>query len=349
MRYRIKDYKAFAREALLGHYGTVIGAGLLQSLICLLLLFCAAFTFVLGFAGLLPAPYSSFAEELRISVLPTLTGRDLQVGFAAACAILTVLFLLLFLVAAFLLGLGQLKLCLNLCSGRPFGVRDLFYAFREGAHPLRCLGVSLLLCLLLCLLAAVALGVSVALTMGLGMDAEIASWIYMLLYWLLCLLIAYPLMLAIYIVIDRPDTRVMAAFGQSWRYMKGRRLQYFWLMNFSFLFWGLLMYATFFVATLWIGPYIVCTGLYFYLDASGRLQQREKPQAAPAQSDGAAEAKAAAAEAAEAEPTAAKPAPAETAVTAPAVIEPEATEAPATGAGDIAPAEAQEKEEDEPS
>lgn len=280
MRYRVKDYKAFARQALLGHYGLVIGAGIFQSAVVFLFLFLACIAFGLGFAVLLPAAASPVIREVQEELLPFAVAGNLQVAFAAGCAILTVLFVLLFLAAAFLLSLGQLKLCLNLCSSRSCGFGDLFYAFRRGSRPLRCLGVMLLLTLLLFLLSFLSVGLCLGLGAAFSMSPELESWVFLGVYLLTCLLLAYPLMLSVYIIVDRPDTRVLEAFQLSWRYMKGRRWQYFWLTNFSFLLWGFLLYLTFFTAFLWIGPYITCTSLFFYLDASGRLQQRESAEKA---------------------------------------------------------------------
>ncbi len=90
--------------------------------------------------------------------------------------------------------------------------------------------------------------------------------------WSLLLLIpgiikSFSYMLAPYILVDNPDMKVCDAITESRRMMHGNKLDYF-VTSLSFIGWFLLTFLTFGIGIFWLGPYIILTFVYIYLQLS---------------------------------------------------------------------------------
>ena len=265
MKRTVKEYKRTARALLSGKYGLVVGASLLSGLFVYGLALLAAALFMIGIGGtvLLRQYGTGFAGAPQAAALPAVP--VFSAGFAIAFAAVAILAAVLW----FLLSIGRTKLWLNICRKRRYGIGDLFYAFRRGSHPLRYLGVCAMTVLIILGLYAVLLGVAVAVMLTVQRTAALI--VFLVLWSILVFYVLLGLSFAGTLVIDRPETRVMQALGQSWKMMRGRRLRFLWL-SISFIFWGIPEYLSFGIASLWIDPYIGFSALGFYLDALGERE-----------------------------------------------------------------------------
>ncbi|MDO4266006.1 MAG: DUF975 family protein [Eubacteriales bacterium] len=279
---KVKEYKTRARKALSGKYGLVIGVSLVSGLISLIPLI-PMLLFILcgiGFAAyhsygmnMAEGMYGLGAHGLRLS-------DGMVLGSTALFAILAALCICLVFVFIFLLSIGMQRLYLNISRGAVYRFGDLFYAFRHGSHPLAILGAQLL-SVLIALLMILIYGAGIVLA-GYFAPTSSATVIYgwSAVWFFLYIYVCYGISQVTTVLIDRPGTRVGKAFSESMRLMKGRRLKYLW-MALSFLFWNIPLWLTGGLASLWITPYISCTGMVFYLDAAGEIP-REIPEIAEA-------------------------------------------------------------------
>ena len=253
---KIREYKARARKALIGKYGLLFLAQVLMGGIVSIAVFGAVFCLLAGIGMFLSGQEAGEAFGALLGA---------EVGFV----VLFLLFLIAGIVLSYVMGIGFVKLCLNICRGVPHGFSDLFYAFRKGSHPLRYLGINLLLVLLyLVLMAVYYLGLFVITDMA-GMG-EGASLLWSLIWFIGFCWLFLGFAFAPLLVIDKPETRVGEAFSESRRLMKHRKIKYV-LLSLSFILWFIPLYLTFFIASIWIYPYMTFATLLFYLDASGEL------------------------------------------------------------------------------
>ena len=265
---KIREYKAMARKTLIGKYGLLVLAQILMGVLVGALIFCAVFSLLVGMGMFISGQGAGDAFAALL-------------GAEAGFVVLFLLLLIAGIVLSYMMGIGYIRLCLNICRSVPHGFSDLFYGFRKGSHPLRYLGVNLLLVLLyLALMAVYYLVLFILVDMaGLGdLGAILWSAVWLIGYcWVLLGFSFAPL-----IVIDKPETRVMEALSESRRLLKRRKLKYF-LLCLSFILWFIPLYLTFGIASIWIYPYMTFTELFFYLDASGELyvSDWEKPSAKP--------------------------------------------------------------------
>ena len=265
----VKEYKREAREKLCGRYGLLVGAQILSGVFVYGLALLAAAFLLIGIGGAIGLRQTAQgggiwdAGDLAVN-LPASAATAFGAGFAIAFTVL----LLLALLVGFFLMIGMQKLWLNICRGQRYGMGDLFYGFRKGSHPLRYLGVCVLEVLII--LAAYLLFLIGLLAALIGMPdtpAQAAFILIFVLIWLfLFCYVLFGISFAGMFVIDQPETRVLQAFGRSWRMMKGRKLQFLWL-SFSFILWSIPEYLSAGLASLWIDPYIGFAQIGFYLDA----------------------------------------------------------------------------------
>ena len=253
---KIREYKAMARKTLIGKYGLLVLAQILMGVLVGALIFCAVFSLLVGMGMFISGQGAGDAFAALL-------------GAEAGFVVLFLLLLIAGIVLSYMMGIGYIRLCLNICRSVPHGFSDLFYGFRKGSHPLRYLGINLLLVLLyLVLMAVYYLGLFVITDMA-GMG-EGASLLWSLIWFIGFCWLFLGFAFAPLLVIDKPETRVGEAFSESRRLMKHRKIKYV-LLSLSFILWFIPLYLTFFIASIWIYPYMTFATLLFYLDASGEL------------------------------------------------------------------------------
>ncbi len=287
---KVKDYKALARQTLIGRYGTLIVAEFLF-LLLVLLAFAGAITGLvsaLHFANATPA-LAQMLEELsyKIPGIISITGSiaaleaadAVNMPMAVVGVILFTVFLFIAIILVIWLNIGKRKLMLRICRGDKFSVGTIFYAFSGEAHPVRVILTSIARFLIHNLVGLIGVAVLYGVRRylaGAAADSQSTGRIVMIaLFALICLIqlnvdIGYSF--AELSIIDRPTTRVGEALHHSRKVTKGKKLKLIWMALFSFIFWYLLIVICRFTA-LWIMPYIRCAYTMLYLDGDGSIWQ----------------------------------------------------------------------------
>lgn len=251
MTIKNRDYKARAREALLGKYTLLVAAQILAALIAGAAALLALFFLIGGFA---------------------VSGNSHAIGALCACVILFVLCALAAVIVNYFLLIGQMKLWLNICRGGAYGFSDMFYGFRKGSHPFRYIGVWLVGGLLI--LIPYLINVIGLVLLQIWGVSEVMVLLWGFLWLLINIYVILSLSFAPVIVIDKPGTGVLSALSQSRKLMRGRKLRLLWL-EISFLFWTIPAALTLGVANIWITPYVRFSQIMFYLNARGELPKED--------------------------------------------------------------------------
>lgn len=236
MKRTSRELKALAREALLGQYGSLIGAMFLM------------------------AVFSMVLESLPF----TMTGKN---NTASAIAIQFISTLIINILT-YLMQIGLVSMVLCLVRHRPYTLGNLFYAFR--AHPDRFIIVSAIQIVITMLLQIPAYLVMmsslsyfdrICLYLLLLMAGSVVSYI-VLLGFALCEML----------LIDNPDLGAIDSIRQSFALMHGNKGRYFYILI-SFFGLSCLTVLTLGIGMLWLYPYMTTTQVCFYLDITGELDQ----------------------------------------------------------------------------
>lgn len=262
---RIKECKALARRTLLGRYGTVIGASLLNTAAgCVMwLLTAAAVIFTVSRAGLL-----NWIGVPFLNASFSFAGVTIGVMLALALLIISMIF-------PSVMELGCRRLMLNICRGRRYSVMDVFSGFRGSSHPVGYVVAGIILYLITFILNSLPRVVDFTTALIFGSETMPAMLSTVIAYAVCIVLNLYfivSFMLVKTIMADHPEYGIAKSFARSRQLMKGRKGKGFWLLYLSFILW-LLLAAVCPPAILWISPYIMCTGVIFYMDADGSLWQ----------------------------------------------------------------------------
>ncbi|MDO4648640.1 MAG: DUF975 family protein [Eubacteriales bacterium] len=234
MRYRISIWKREAREAMRGHTGLLIASSVLISLL----------QFLAGTAAGYLFPGSDVLQRVLAEV------------FSFALTLVLGLF-----------SAGMYLLFLNVARGKEASVRDLFYYVNH--QPDRIIVASFVLAFLAWLTALPASIYSYA-HMNQVVDSQEMMQIYgtfFLLYLLgLCLNLVFtiPLTLVYYRLADDEVLSGIQALSQSVSWMKGHYGEFI-LLQLSFIPWVLVGVLTFYLAFLWVIPYMEMSSIEFYL------------------------------------------------------------------------------------
>lgn len=228
------ELKRRARQALVGKYGTMVGAGLL---IC--------------------------ALSGGLSLLLTL--------FVNGSLAYQISFLIINILTA-ILAAGFFGLTLNIARGRDAQAIDVFAVF--SSHPDRIIILTLLLMLVstVCLIPISIPAFLIALSVtGLSIP-ETSLILFTLLACIISaiflVLVSLRYSLVYFLYFDHPDLSATELMRESARRMQGRKGRYFCL-HISFLGMYLLGILTLGLGYLWIVPYVSMTQAFFYLEACG--------------------------------------------------------------------------------
>lgn len=240
MKRKPAEFKRLAREVLTRHYGVPMGAMVVSQLILFLL----------------SVPFS-----WNITVNSSVREWVIYYVATVAISLLGIVF-----------SIGTLKIVLSMARQQPYAFTDLFYGFSH--HPDRYILTAVLL-FLLCIIPALpfvavvvllkimngfALKLSLTLIAGVIM---IAGEIY----------IALSYALIYFLLLDHSEMRIVEAFRESKRMMKGNKGRMFYLVLTFIGFWvlGILSLG---IGFLWIGPYQMETTTFFYLELTGEFDAK---------------------------------------------------------------------------
>ena len=176
---------------------------------------------------------------------------------------------LLILLINMVLIIGVCHLHLNLTRGRKFSLMDVFVPFRQRTE--RFFGAVVLFSLpeLVFYMPAL-LTVNWAYRTGFSLYSALIAIGVCLFSLIAIVLFALNYLFAAFLLLDSPDQRVLEAFGDARRMMKGHKLRLLYVLC-SFLGWGVLIICSFGIAALWAAPYMCQTLVTFYLDCTGEL------------------------------------------------------------------------------
>lgn len=244
------ELKKEARRRLKGKYGIAIIAIAVISMFVMLLSFTLQIFMIIAMTvGTAFGTLSKSAFLLLGSVFITML-------------VMLAAYLLIMIVENMFI-LGYLKFCLNLCTGQPVEVRDVFYAFTH--NPMKFvklnLAVSLasviiaLPVLLICLLTTILPTVLACLTAIIGYPAVYVGVIILMM----------NLSMAFYVMVDDPDIGVIQCLKESCRIMNGNKGRLFYI-GLSFIGMAFLALLSLGIGYMWVLPYMCVTITFFYLD-----------------------------------------------------------------------------------
>ena len=235
MKRSSKELKAIAREALLGQYGSLIGA-----------------MFLLGI-------FSVILESIPVTI--TRNRED------TTSLIIQFLVTLIVSVLVYLLQIGMTVIVLRMTRRQAYSLSDLFYTFR--AHPDRFIIVSAIQIGITMVLQIPAY-VAMFLYPGTVIEQTLVYLLLLLAGSIVSFIVLLGFTLADMLLIDNEDLGAIDALRQSWALMHGNKGRFFYL-QISFIGLALLCIPTLGIGMLWLYPYMLTTEVCFYLDLTGEL------------------------------------------------------------------------------
>ena len=245
-----RELKRYAKQAMSGKYGTII----------------------LAFVAV--QALSLIGGMVSSSLFPGTETIDIVMGYAFS-------FILTLLINVISAGLNYMYL--NIARERSYSLNDLIYFYKN--HPDRVLIATFFLAVLnfLTMLPYTIYGNTAEI--GDTIESQIA-WLYtsillMLVGVLVFQVLVIPLEMTYFILADKPDIKGTEALKESIEMMHGNFGRYL-MLKISFIPLMFLSVFTFYIALLWILPYMEMTEVMFYRDLLGELtaQKEEEERAA---------------------------------------------------------------------
>ena len=256
------DLKLYARRALKGSWGIMIGATLISMGI--------SYLFMVALNAVLFAALGSGVKALAGLFSSAAAASKGSVSIGTLIVILIILYFV-YLVAMLLLSVGYQRLYLDVAAGQKAKVTTLFWAFTHS--PWKFILISVLVALLegITMAPVYIMSFVAALTGGKGFAS-----VFLLVYEII-LLVVYAYVLLTFsqfylILVEDPAKGIFEALAESQRMMKGNRGKYFALCL-SFFGISLLAAFSFGLAALWLSPYVGCTMAMFYLGLKGQIPE----------------------------------------------------------------------------
>ena len=243
MKRSSKELKALAREALLGQYGSLIGA-----------------MFLLGM-------FSVILESVPVTI--TRNSED------TTSLIIQFVVTLIISVLVYLLQIGMTVIVLHMTRRQAYGLSDLFYTFR--AHPDRFIIVSVIQ-IGISMILQIPAYIFLFLYPGDTIKRVLSYLLILLAGSIVSFIVLLGFTLANLLLIDNESLGAIDAIRQSWAMMHGNKGRFFYL-QISFFGLALLCILTLGIGMLWLYPYMMTTEAFFYLDLTGEIDQPHYDQA----------------------------------------------------------------------
>jgi len=199
-------------------------------------------------------------------------------GTAFLSWILGEIFLLIVSLLSMIVSTGYNYMLLNMARGREYKISDLFCMFRKGSDGILVAGFIISLIDTVLMIPFYYLSNTTA-PKGTTIEA-LYEWmlpvmICMFVGMLLGVVIKLPFSMAFYILADEPQLKGTRALKTSAELMKGHMWKFF-LLQLSFVPMILLSVVTFYIALIWIMPYMQASMTAFYMDVTGELEERRR-------------------------------------------------------------------------
>ena len=243
MKRSSKELKALAREALLGQYGSLIGA-----------------MFLLGM-------FSVILESVPVTI--TRNRED------TTSLIIQFVVTLIISVLVYLLQIGMTVIVLHMTRRQTYSLSDLFYTFR--AHPDRFIIVSVIQ-IGISMILQIPAYIFLFLYPGDTIKRVLSYLLLLLAGSIVSFIVLLGFTLANLLLIDNENLGAIDAIRQSWAMMHGNKGRFFYL-QISFFGLALLCILTLGIGMLWLYPYMMTTEAFFYLDLTGEIDQPHYDQA----------------------------------------------------------------------
>lgn len=247
MEITFAELKLRSRRSLVGNLGTLAGIQI---------------AFTAGSLIFLPVFY--------LFIIPAVLGSALLGNIVPAAGVffLVVMLVVFYLALLSLLGIfgaGYMRIMLDIAQAKPAEFQELFYPFRHGF--LRFAGFTMLMFLIGAAISVPVFLLDLYVSMMSGFSGvRIAAGLiqYVLVVWIMTSFSQTPC-----ILLENPEKGVFEAIRESHEMMRGHRVRFF-LLQLSFIGWYLLIYLSAGIGSVWVIPYVGCTGAHFYLDLRER-------------------------------------------------------------------------------
>lgn len=258
MEITFAELKLRARRSLVGNLGTLAGIQIAL------------------FAGSM-----MFLPVFWLFALPVIFGTALLGNIVPAAGVfflvgMVLLFYLALLSLMGILGAGYMRIMLDIAQAKPAELQGLLYPFRHGF--LRFAGFTMLMFLIGAATSAPVFLLDLYVSVRPGFaGVRIAAGLiqYVLVVWIMTSFSQTPC-----ILLENPEKGIFEAMRESYEMMRGHRLRFFFL-QLSFIGWYLLIYLSVGIGSVWVIPYVGCTGAHFYLDLRERRRMEQFWGAAP--------------------------------------------------------------------
>lgn len=248
-----RELKRYAKQAMSGKYGTLILAFVVVQALALI------------------------SSMLSSALFPGEKTLDLVLGYAFT-------FILTLLINVISAGLNYMYL--NIARGKAYSLNDLIYFYKH--HPDRVIVATFFLAVLnlLTMLPYTIYGNMNTPAEGASLETQI-TWMYTSIFLMLVGMIVYqilsiPLEMTYYILADRPELKGTDALKESIEMMQGNFGRYL-MLKISFIPLMFLSVFTFYIALLWVLPYMIMTETMFYRDLTGELTAQKQEEERNAQ------------------------------------------------------------------
>lgn len=243
-----RELKNYAKQAMSGKYGILI----------------LAFVAVQALALI--------SSMISTALFPGEETIDIVLSYAFTF----ILTLLINVVAA-----GMNYMYLNIARGKAYSLNDLFYFYRH--HPDRVIVVGFFMAVLNLLTMLPYTIYSNANLPGKDASVEaLITWLYtgvvlMIVGMIVYQILVIPLEMTYYILADKPELKSTEAMKESLEMMHGNFGRYL-MLKISFIPLMFLSVFTFYIALLWIFPYMAMTEVMFYRDLTGELKVQKEEE-----------------------------------------------------------------------
>lgn len=248
-----RELKRYAKQAMSGKYGMLILAFVVVQALALI------------------------SSMLSSALFPGEETLDLVLGYAFT-------FILTLLINVISAGLNYMYL--NIARGKAYSLNDLIYFYKH--HPDRVIVATFFLAVLnlLTMLPYTIYGNTNTPAESASLEAQI-TWMYTSIFLMIVGMIVYqilsiPLEMTYYILADRPELKGTDALKESIEMMQGNFGRYL-MLKISFIPLMFLSVFTFYIALLWVLPYMIMTETMFYRDLTGELTAQKQEEERNAQ------------------------------------------------------------------
>ena len=176
---------------------------------------------------------------------------------------------------------GMNYMYLNIARGKAYSLNDLFYFYRH--HPDRVIVAGFFMAVLNMLTMLPYTIYSNANLPGEDASVEVLiTWLYtgvvlMIVGMIVYQILVIPLEMTYYILADKPELKSTEAMKESLEMMHGNFGRYL-MLKISFIPLMFLSVFTFYIALLWIFPYMAMTEVMFYRDLTGELKVQKEEE-----------------------------------------------------------------------